>query len=93
MLLFLLVHVGDTALVRLGPAYYDAVVATYRNAAFRALEIVLMGAVLFHSFNGLRIVVIDLWPGWLPFNRALVNAAYLLTAACWLPAAYFMAVR
>ena len=93
VLLFLLLHIGDTALVRLGPQAYDTVVAVYRNGAFRGLEIVLMAAVLFHAINGLRITIQDLWPGWLPVQRSMVYGTYALTAALWLPSAYFMAVR
>lgn len=93
VLLFLLIHVGDTALLRLGPGPYDAVIAVYRDGAFRGLEIVLMAAVLFHAFNGLRLTVQDLWPGWPSVERPMLYGTYVLTAALWLPSAYFMAVR
>lgn len=93
VLLFLLVHVGDTALVRLGPQAYDTVIAVYRQGVFRAFEILGMGAVLFHAVNGLRITVQDLWPGWVPVQRPLVYSSYVVTALLWVPAAYFMAVR
>jgi succinate dehydrogenase / fumarate reductase, cytochrome b subunit len=93
VLLFLLIHVGDTALIRLGPHVYDTVIAVYRQGAFRALEIVLMAAVLFHALNGLRVTIQDLWPGWISVQRPMVYGTYLLTAALWLPSAYFMAIR
>lgn len=93
VLLFLLVHVVDVALVQLGPGAFDALLLVYRHAAFRALEIVLMGAVLFHAFNGLRLTVQDLWSGWLAVERPMLLGVYLLTGGCWLPAAFFMASR
>ena len=93
VLLFLLLHVVDVALVQLGPGPFDALLLVYRGGAFRALEIVLMGAVLFHGFNGLRVTVQDLWSGWLVLERPMLLSVYLLTVACWLPAAYFMATR
>jgi succinate dehydrogenase / fumarate reductase cytochrome b subunit len=93
VLLFLFLHVGDVALVRLGPDAFNNLLFVYRQGFFRALEIVLMGAVLFHAFNGLRVTVQDLWPGWLVHGRVLLWATYGLTVAGWLPSAYFMAVR
>ncbi len=93
VLLFLFLHVGDTALVRLGPEAYDTVVALYRRTAFRALEIVLMGAVLFHAFNGIRLTVQDFWGGWLRYEKAMLYTTYALTVFLWLVSGYFMATR
>ncbi len=93
VLLFVFLHVGDTALVRLGPGAYDAVVALYRKAAFRALEIALMGAVLFHAFNGIRVTVQDFWGGWLAHEKRMLYGTYALTVLLWLVSAYFMATR
>ncbi len=93
VLLFLFLHVGDTALVRLGPGAYDAVVALYRKAAFRALEIALMGAVLFHAFNGIRVTVQDFWSGWLVHEKRMLYGTYALTVLIWLVSGYFMATR
>ena len=93
VLLFLLLHVVDVALVQAGPGAFDALLLVYRHAVFRALEILLMGAVLFHAFNGLRLTVQDFWSGWLAVERPMLMAVYLLTLAAWLPAAFFMATR
>jgi succinate dehydrogenase / fumarate reductase cytochrome b subunit len=93
VLLFLLLHVVDVALVQLGSGPFDALLVVYRGGAFRAVEILLMGAVLFHAFNGVRVTVQDFWSGWLALQRPLLLAVYVLTVTCWLPAAYFMATR
>jgi succinate dehydrogenase / fumarate reductase, cytochrome b subunit len=58
---FLFVHVLDTALVRVSPEAYNDVIATYKNPVVGLLEVGLVGAVLFHAFNGLRVVLVDLW--------------------------------
>ena len=58
---FLLVHVLDTALVRVSPGAYDAVMATYKNPVMAVLEAGLVAAIVFHAFNGLRIILIDFW--------------------------------
>ena len=58
---FLFAHVLDTALVRVSPESYDKVIDTYKNPFVNLMEIGLVGAVLFHALNGLRIIAIDFW--------------------------------
>src|SRR5438270_8850282 len=58
---FLFAHVLDTALVRVSPSSYDEVIATYKNPIVNLLELGLVGAVLYHALNGLRIIAIDFW--------------------------------
>jgi succinate dehydrogenase / fumarate reductase cytochrome b subunit len=58
---FLFAHVLDTALVRVSPEAYNDIMHTYKNPIVGLLEIGLVGAVVFHAFNGLRVVLIDFW--------------------------------
>ena len=58
---FLLVHVLDTALVRVSPEAYNAVMATYKNPIMGIGEVFLVAAIVYHAFNGLRIILIDFW--------------------------------
>ncbi|KQV06075.1 succinate dehydrogenase [Leifsonia sp. Root112D2] len=58
---FLLVHVLDTSLVRISPEAYNAVIGTYKNPIMGLGELALVGAITFHAFNGLRIILIDFW--------------------------------
>ena len=58
---FLLVHVLDTALVRVSPEAYNAVIGTYQTPIMGLGEVALVGAVVFHAFNGLRIILVDFW--------------------------------
>jgi succinate dehydrogenase / fumarate reductase, cytochrome b subunit len=58
---FLYVHVLDTALVRVSPEAYNTVIETYKTPVVGLLEVGLVGAVLFHAFNGIRVVLIDFW--------------------------------
>ena len=58
---FLLVHVLDTALVRVSPEAYNAVIDTYKTPIVNLLEVGLVGAVLFHALNGLRVILVDFW--------------------------------
>jgi len=58
---FLLVHILDTALVRVSPEAYNAVIGAYKTPIMGLGEIALVGAIGFHALNGLRIVLVDFW--------------------------------
>ena len=58
---FLLVHVLDTALVRVSPSAYNVVIATYKTPLIGLAELGLVAAILYHGLNGLRITLIDFW--------------------------------
>ena len=58
---FLLVHVLDTALIRVSPEAYDAVIGTYKNWVMALGEVALVGAIAYHAYNGLRIILVDMW--------------------------------
>jgi succinate dehydrogenase / fumarate reductase cytochrome b subunit len=58
---FLLVHILDTALIRVSPEAYNAVINTYKNPIMGIGEIALIGAIGFHALNGIRIILIDFW--------------------------------
>jgi succinate dehydrogenase / fumarate reductase cytochrome b subunit len=58
---FLFVHVLDTALVRVSPEAYNAVIETYKTPIIGLMEVGLVAAVLFHALNGIRIILIDFW--------------------------------
>jgi succinate dehydrogenase / fumarate reductase cytochrome b subunit len=57
--LFLLVHVFDLALFPLAPDIYDATVASYANPYLMPMEIALVGAVIYHGLNGVRLIVLE----------------------------------
>jgi succinate dehydrogenase / fumarate reductase cytochrome b subunit len=58
---FLLVHILDTSLVRVSPEAYNSVMASYKTLIMGLGEIGLVGAILFHALNGLRIILVDFW--------------------------------
>ncbi|MCW3493701.1 succinate dehydrogenase, cytochrome b556 subunit [Microbacterium sp. SSM24] len=58
---FLLVHVLDTALIRVSPDAYNAVIGTYKNPIMGLGEVALVGAVAYHAYNGLRIILVDMF--------------------------------
>jgi succinate dehydrogenase / fumarate reductase cytochrome b subunit len=88
ILAFLLIHVVDTALVIYWPDFYDTSLELYRHPLFRVSELAIFFAVLFHSLNGLRIVVQDFWP--LAMLRQRRRRAAALTAIAMIPITWMM---
>lgn len=85
---FLLVHVLDTALVRLSPEAYNEVIATYKTPLIGFAELGLVAAVLYHGFNGLRVILIDFWSKGSKYQVAMfwvVIAVTVVTLAFFAP--------
>src|ERR1700675_1440146 len=62
IILFLFAHVIDTAVVGWGPNAYNRVIRVYENPIVRLLELGLVAAVLYHSYNGIKILLVDFFP-------------------------------
>lgn len=56
---YLLLHVHTVHMISGGPAAFDAALAVFKNPLFRLLEIGLLGVVILHALNGIRIIAID----------------------------------
>jgi succinate dehydrogenase / fumarate reductase cytochrome b subunit len=79
---FLLVHILDTALVRVSPEAYNVVIGAYQTPIMGVGEVGLVAAIVFHAFNGLRIILIDFWNA--KYQRVMfyaVIALWVLTMA------------
>lgn len=68
---FLLVHILDTAVVRVSPEVYNAVIGAYKHPIMGLGEIVLVGAVVLHALNGIRVILVDLFPAATRVQRQL----------------------
>ena len=75
---FLLVHILDTALVRVSPEAYNAVIGTYQTPIMGLGEVALVGAIVFHAFNGLRIILVDFWTWATRHQRVLFYVVIVL---------------
>ena len=87
---FLFVHVLDTALVRVSPESYDKVVDSYKNPIVATLELGLAAAVLYHAFNGIRIMLIDFWAKGPQYQKQMLYIAVSLWVVLMIPASFFM---
>ncbi|MCW2724450.1 MAG: succinate dehydrogenase, cytochrome b556 subunit [Frankiales bacterium] len=87
---FLFAHVLDTALVRVSADSYDRVIDTYKTPLVNVMELGLVGAVLFHALNGLRVMAIDFWDKGARFQRQMTWAIVAVFIVVMVPGAYFM---
>lgn len=66
---YLVVHVWGLRAVT-DPDAYNALITGYHAPIFKLGEFLLLGAVIYHALNGLRIVLID-FMGWSPKQQRL----------------------
>jgi succinate dehydrogenase / fumarate reductase cytochrome b subunit len=87
---FLFAHVLDTALVRVSPNAYDRVIGLYKNPLVNLMELGLVGAVLYHALNGLRMMLVDFWAGGARHQRLMLWVIIVVWVAVMVPSAWFM---
>jgi succinate dehydrogenase / fumarate reductase, cytochrome b subunit len=90
VLLFLIVHVVETAAVVYSPEFYDNALRLYKSPLFRIAELLIFFSVLFHAANGLRIVVQDFWPYVMLRQRQLALAAAVVAGIAMIPVTWIM---
>ena len=69
---FLFVHVLDTALVRVSPETYNEAIETYKNPIVALMEMGLVAVVVFHAFNGVRVILVDFWSKGPKYQRLML---------------------
>jgi succinate dehydrogenase / fumarate reductase cytochrome b subunit len=90
---FLFAHVLDTALVRVSPETYNEIIETYKNPFVNLMEVGLVGAVLFHALNGLRIMLVDFWSQGPRYQRQMLWGIIAVWVLVMIPGTYFMLER
>jgi succinate dehydrogenase cytochrome b subunit len=93
LLAYFVLHVLtiSTALLS-GPAAFSATMAAFRHPAFRAVELAIIGCIVFHGLNGLQIIAAE--RGWMRAGGAVFpRAAVAATLAIWTAAALSAVVR
>ncbi len=88
--IFLVAHIVDTSFVGWGPKLYNEAVNLYRSPVGRIGEIVLIGAVLYHAFNGIRIIIIDFVPRATRTQRQLFYAVAVVFLGLFIPGAIYL---
>lgn len=76
---FLALHLVDVSLYTVSPGLYDEVHVLYGSVGLRLFECGLLVAILFHAFNGLRLLAMDLVDIGPLGARRLLSAVVALT--------------
>jgi len=85
---FLLVHVLDTATVRLDPEVYNSVMGSYKTPIMGLGEAGLVAAIVFHALNGVRIILVDATRWGTRYQKVMfyvVLALWVVLMAAFLP--------
>jgi len=78
--MFLLLHVVDVSLINYrGGSLYNEVHELYGNILLRFFEVGLLFGLLYHALNGLRIVMVDFFPGAVKNQRNLFSIVLALS--------------
>lgn len=88
--MFLLLHIVDVSLATIDAELYDEVHALYGNILLRIFECGLLFALLYHSLNGLRVVLVDFFPRAVSNERALFSGVIFLTLAAGIPGSFII---
>ena len=81
VLLFLLVHIVDITMLGFGPTVYNNALNVFSYPIVRVVSLGLVAAVMYHSFNGVRITLIDFWPNGAKYQRIMWAGVLVLTLA------------
>jgi succinate dehydrogenase cytochrome b subunit len=63
LLFYLFLHVHTISKLADGPQAFNQAMATFHSPLFKLLEIALLGTVVLHAVNGIRITLLDLGIG------------------------------
>jgi len=92
-LLFLIIHILDTATVYYFPSLYEHAIELYRSTPFMIGEMGLVFSVIYHGINGIRIALVDLYfeNRWvIKIQQRSVRATLIASVLLWTPAAFIM---
>lgn len=79
ILLFLLVHIVDITLIGFGPTVYNDGIAIFSTPIIRFVSVALIAAVIYHAFNGIRIMLVDFWPAGYKFQQPMFYVVLAIT--------------
>ena len=87
---FLFAHVLDTALVRVSPDAYNRIMDTYKTPLVNLMEVGLVGAVLYHALNGLRVMAVDFWSKGTRYQKQMSFVVVGVVLLVMVPGTYYM---
>lgn len=92
ILAFLVIHVWEGTLANFNPAMYEWVITIFKIPLFGVGEIVLVGAVLYHAFNGIRVTILDFKPEWWKYQAKTAMFVWALFLIIFIPLSIYLFV-
>lgn len=90
VLLYLFMHIVENATLAFGPDVYNFTQTLFHNLPVRLGEILLMAALVYHSLNGIRVILMDFWPRTTLWYRPLTYGVVAATAISMIPLGILM---
>ncbi len=90
---FLFGHIVDTFAIGFGPELYDETIALYKQWWFAPFEVGLVGAVLYHALNGIRVMLVDFWEKGARYQKQMLWVVLGIWVLVMIPGTYYMLVR
>lgn len=82
LIFYLCLHIWIINTLTKGEAAFNGVMTFLGSPLFKVLEVGLWGVILFHAFNGIRIVAIDFFAG-SRYHKKLFVGLIILAALLW----------
>lgn len=89
-LLFFYLHVIDTSWAVFYPELYAKAISLYQSPLFTAGEFGLVACVVYHAYNGFRIVLFDTRPKWWKYQERAALIVLVATVLTLIPTFFFM---
>lgn len=85
ILLYLIIHVAELGAAMWGPKYSNAILSFFHVPLFKLALLGIIAAVLYHTLNGLRLILMD-FTGWgVKYQAKIWYAALILFAVIYIP--------
>jgi succinate dehydrogenase / fumarate reductase cytochrome b subunit len=92
LILYFLLHIWVIHHLIGGRESFDGIMEYFNNPLFKSLEIGLVGVILYHLFNGLRVTLFDIGI-MVERQKAVFGVAVVLWLVSWAVIAYAMLTR
>ncbi|MEN8223390.1 MAG: succinate dehydrogenase, cytochrome b556 subunit [Acidobacteriota bacterium] len=89
LIFYLSAHIWVISTISKGPEGFNRVMGVLASPLFKVLEIGLWGVILFHAFNGIRVVLIDFWKGSL-HHKKLFFIMIFIAFVLWVAGGYLI---
>jgi len=84
LIFYLSAHIWVISTISKGPEGFNRVMGVLASPLFKVLEVGLWGVILFHAFNGIRVVIVDFWKGSIHHKKLffiMISIAFILWVA------------